>query len=305
LPLRGPPRAAPCACAPRRSLPACDRIRPARPSAGLLLALLLGLLCGRALPAQAPAQQRPAHQPPPPRSFLLGGGRLPMRTPLYFCPSPLPLPLPAPPTSTSASARPTYLYLCPPRPAPPRPLRQVKNPWPNVDAHSGVILQYYGITEEDFYTVLFGVRSHGAAGGRAGGGGPCGSVGGRGLGGWDKAPKRGEGWVGHSPAQPGTDSPRPDPRRSWSPGCAPPPPGQPRAGRAVAGRVVARPGLPAGAPQEPHHGAHREEIQRQGNVKFTPAHGSLLGQGIRALSTFGPRQKRKCAHQKRNQRDGR
>jgi hypothetical protein len=33
LPLRGPPRAAPCACAPRRSLPACDRIRPARPPA--------------------------------------------------------------------------------------------------------------------------------------------------------------------------------------------------------------------------------------------------------------------------------
>lgn len=27
-------------------------------------------------------------------------------------------------------------------------LAQVKNPWPNVDAHSGVILQYYGITEE-------------------------------------------------------------------------------------------------------------------------------------------------------------
>jgi citrate synthase len=26
-----------------------------------------------------------------------------------------------------------------------------------VDAHSGVLLQYYGITEEDFYTVLFGV----------------------------------------------------------------------------------------------------------------------------------------------------
>lgn len=25
---------------------------------------------------------------------------------------------------------------------------QVKNPWPNVDAHSGVLLQYYGITEE-------------------------------------------------------------------------------------------------------------------------------------------------------------
>ena len=40
-----------------------------------------------------------------------------------------------------------------PAPAPP----QVKNPWPNVDAHSGVLLQYYGITEENFYTVLFGV----------------------------------------------------------------------------------------------------------------------------------------------------
>ncbi len=34
---------------------------------------------------------------------------------------------------------------------------QVKNPWPNVDAHSGVILQYYNIKEENFYTVLFGV----------------------------------------------------------------------------------------------------------------------------------------------------
>lgn len=36
-------------------------------------------------------------------------------------------------------------------------LLQVKNPWPNVDAHSGVLLQYYGITEANFYTVLFGV----------------------------------------------------------------------------------------------------------------------------------------------------
>ena len=26
-----------------------------------------------------------------------------------------------------------------------------------MDAHSGVLLQYYGITEESFYTVLFGV----------------------------------------------------------------------------------------------------------------------------------------------------
>ena len=33
---------------------------------------------------------------------------------------------------------------------------KVKNPWPNVDAHSGVLLQYYGITEANFYTVLFG-----------------------------------------------------------------------------------------------------------------------------------------------------
>lgn len=34
---------------------------------------------------------------------------------------------------------------------------KVKNPWPNVDAHSGVLLQYYGITEMNYYTVLFGV----------------------------------------------------------------------------------------------------------------------------------------------------
>eukprot|EP00884_Botryococcus_braunii_P001386 jgi/Botrbrau1/11248/Bobra.0038s0020.1 len=34
---------------------------------------------------------------------------------------------------------------------------KVRNPWPNVDAHSGVLLQYYGIKEENFYTVLFGV----------------------------------------------------------------------------------------------------------------------------------------------------
>ena len=31
------------------------------------------------------------------------------------------------------------------------------NPYPNVDAHSGVLLQYYGLTEQNFYTVLFGV----------------------------------------------------------------------------------------------------------------------------------------------------
>lgn len=34
---------------------------------------------------------------------------------------------------------------------------KAKNPWPNVDAHSGVLLQYYGMTEMSFYTVLFGV----------------------------------------------------------------------------------------------------------------------------------------------------
>lgn len=32
-----------------------------------------------------------------------------------------------------------------------------KNPWPNVDAQSGVIQWYYGIKHWDFYTVLFGV----------------------------------------------------------------------------------------------------------------------------------------------------
>lgn len=34
---------------------------------------------------------------------------------------------------------------------------KIKNPWPNVDAHSGVLLIHYGMTEYDFYTVLFGV----------------------------------------------------------------------------------------------------------------------------------------------------
>jgi len=36
-------------------------------------------------------------------------------------------------------------------------LGKVKNPWPNVDAHSGVLLQYYGMKEMNYYTVLFGV----------------------------------------------------------------------------------------------------------------------------------------------------
>jgi citrate synthase len=34
---------------------------------------------------------------------------------------------------------------------------KAKNPWPNVDAHSGVIQMYYGVTEHDFYTVMFAV----------------------------------------------------------------------------------------------------------------------------------------------------
>jgi len=36
-------------------------------------------------------------------------------------------------------------------------LGKVANPWPNVDAHSGVLLQHYGMTEMNYYTVLFGV----------------------------------------------------------------------------------------------------------------------------------------------------
>ena len=34
---------------------------------------------------------------------------------------------------------------------------KAKNPWPNVDAQSGVIQWYYGLQEYDFYTVLFGI----------------------------------------------------------------------------------------------------------------------------------------------------
>ncbi|HNB81685.1 MAG TPA: citrate (Si)-synthase, eukaryotic [Chitinophagaceae bacterium] len=36
-------------------------------------------------------------------------------------------------------------------------LGKIKNPWPNVDAHSGALLKHYGLVEEDFYTVMFGV----------------------------------------------------------------------------------------------------------------------------------------------------
>jgi citrate synthase len=34
---------------------------------------------------------------------------------------------------------------------------KIKNPWPNVDAHSGALLVHYGMYEYDFYTVLFAV----------------------------------------------------------------------------------------------------------------------------------------------------
>ncbi|MCK4749460.1 MAG: citrate (Si)-synthase, partial [Bacteroidales bacterium] len=34
---------------------------------------------------------------------------------------------------------------------------KAKNPWPNVDAQSGIIHWHYGITEYEFYTVLFGI----------------------------------------------------------------------------------------------------------------------------------------------------
>ena len=36
-------------------------------------------------------------------------------------------------------------------------ISKIKNPWPNVDASSGVLLMHYGIKEFDFFTVLFGV----------------------------------------------------------------------------------------------------------------------------------------------------
>lgn len=41
---------------------------------------------------------------------------------------------------------------------------KAKNPWPNVDAHSGVLLTHYGLHQMNFYTVLFGVsRAFGVA----------------------------------------------------------------------------------------------------------------------------------------------
>jgi citrate synthase len=34
---------------------------------------------------------------------------------------------------------------------------KTKNPWPNVDSHSGVLLYHYGFTQDAYYTVLFGI----------------------------------------------------------------------------------------------------------------------------------------------------
>jgi citrate synthase len=34
---------------------------------------------------------------------------------------------------------------------------KIKNPWPNVDAHSGALLVHYGLKEYEYYTVLFAV----------------------------------------------------------------------------------------------------------------------------------------------------
>ena len=34
---------------------------------------------------------------------------------------------------------------------------KAKNPWPNVDAQSGVVQWFYGVRDYDFYTVLFGI----------------------------------------------------------------------------------------------------------------------------------------------------
>ncbi len=38
-----------------------------------------------------------------------------------------------------------------------RTKEKIKNPWPNVDAHSGALLKHYGLNEFDYYTVMFGI----------------------------------------------------------------------------------------------------------------------------------------------------
>jgi citrate synthase len=36
-------------------------------------------------------------------------------------------------------------------------IQKVKSPWPNVDAITGAIQYHYGVTQFEFYTVLFGI----------------------------------------------------------------------------------------------------------------------------------------------------
>jgi len=41
---------------------------------------------------------------------------------------------------------------------------KIQNPWPNVDAGSGALLMHYGLTQHEYYTVIFGVsRAFGVA----------------------------------------------------------------------------------------------------------------------------------------------
>ena len=34
-------------------------------------------------------------------------------------------------------------------------IRDRRNPWPNVDAHSGILLRHFGLCEASFHTVMF------------------------------------------------------------------------------------------------------------------------------------------------------
>jgi len=36
-------------------------------------------------------------------------------------------------------------------------VQKIKDPWPNVDAISGSLLHHFGMTEFDYYTVLFSI----------------------------------------------------------------------------------------------------------------------------------------------------
>jgi citrate synthase len=36
-------------------------------------------------------------------------------------------------------------------------VQKIKDPWPNVDAASGCLLYHFGMTEFDYYTVLFSI----------------------------------------------------------------------------------------------------------------------------------------------------